>query len=111
MSFISTVQFNEFLECLQRTTAVNRLASDSDTLLDALLALFKHLNTKGSVSQHDVFLGWQGSVLEYAVEDGCSLFFGSTTNQFIGLGNLEAMVLRFEDTLVVLSSHLEIAGQ
>ena len=66
------------------------------------------MDTEGCVGQNDVLLGWQGTIFEYTVEDGSSLFLGSTANKLLGLGNLEAKVGGLEDALVLLglSRHL-----
>ena len=92
-----TIEFYEFLEGLQCTATVDTLTGNINALFDALLSLLQHLNTESSVGQYDVLLGRQGTVLEYAVEDLCSLFLRRASYEFFGLGNLKTEVTGLED--------------
>ena len=59
------------------------------TLLNALLALLHHLDTKGCICQYDILLGRKCSVFKYGVKDVLCLLFSSSTSHLFRFGCLE----------------------
>ena len=69
------------------------------------------MDAEGGVGEHDVLLCGQGTVFQHGIENLGGLLFRGTADEFLGFGKVEAKVLRFEDTLIVVGGDLEIAGE